>query len=84
VSLKEEKERAVTYQEPRHAEGTPPGKAQAPAGRKGLQGGEGGMERDRERLDTLAYTYKYKRAHRAHRGGENEGAATGRQTTGDR
>lgn len=37
VSLREEKERAVTYQELRHAEGTPTEKAQAPVDRKGLQ-----------------------------------------------
>lgn len=42
VSLREEKERAVTYQELRHAEGTSTGKAQAPVDRKGLQDAEGG------------------------------------------
>lgn len=42
VSLREEKERAVTYQELRHAEGTPTGKAQAPVDRKGIAGRKGG------------------------------------------
>lgn len=45
MSLREEKERAVTYQEFRHAEGTPTGKAQAPVDRRGLQDARvGGQE----------------------------------------
>lgn len=43
--MREEKEQAVTYQELRYAEGTPVGKAQAPADRRGLQDARGRGEK---------------------------------------